>query len=444
MSNFLRLALEENGVEAAEGGLEDGSEYTLARMSHEMDNRFEDTQAVAVVMESLSGYVMRIESLIEKGKCTPETLSILRLGVEQQLNRLHHPRLSCGLENHSDDIVRQHELVMEEARDATLAWQQTQVVSWKETVNSIGDFFRSTDSQVQKYRDKLEETKEELTHKKNDWNDVQHRTSLVELWYHFSTERGPAVDIPSAVHKDLELSTYILTEYTSAVAKELSRLSSMLKSARMDKVDDAIKLFSDIARMKTGATLFKSSYLGGFPYLSATGLSQKKGDRRQVIEVKGKEFGALATLATPDTIVESVSRYHEKQMSSAKWKGNFDRVKFLEADKMVKLTAAQIGELIEDGFKYLDNVTAYRQNTQQFIGAVNSAMESVTKLLQGASDKLDGKDKSAVAHGLKQVEQYLQNLVHCYQNPAEAEIARSIKGAKYLLYLTLRMIHNAK
>jgi len=442
MSRYLRLALEENISDA--GTAVNTNEYDLARLSQEMDAAFEDGQAISVVMENLKQCISVGESFIENNTCTPETLAMLRLGVEQQFNRLHHVSSRVGFEDHDADIVRQHEIVLESARDATLAWQQTQVVSFKQSMNSIGDFFRSVDGQVNKYRSKLTETKEEFVSKKNSFQSVQHRTSLVELWYHFADEHGPTANITQATRKDLELSHYVLNVYVGTVAKAMGRLNSVLRSAHIKNVGDAEKLFIEIEKMATGSSMFNKKYLGGYPFFSATGLIEKKGDLRHEVNVNGRRLSKLAALASPATIVETVSRYHEKQKVSYNIKGNVARVKFLEEDLMVKVTTNEIGDLIEAGLKYLENVDAYKTHSRQFVASVNDAMKSISTLMAETGDKIKGKDVSVIEQALKQVEQYVQNIVHCYQNPAEAEIARSIKGAKYLMYLTLRLIHNAE
>jgi len=444
MSNYLRLALEGDATEVAEGGVEDGVEYDISRVSQDMDAEFEDEQSMSVVMENLAGYALCIESLIQNNACSEGTLTALRLGVEQQLNRIHAPINAVSLESEGVDIVRQHEIALEGIRDILNKYYQANVLGVKHRLNAVADFFRSTHSQIGKYRNKLSDAESEFRTESGSWENVQHEGSLLELWYHFSNDRGQTKDISSAIAKDVALSTYILKTYSGEVIGAVAKLGAIIRAGKLRTLKDAEKFFQDVERLKTGAQLFNQSYIGGHPYLSVTGLTVKRGDRRRVNEIGGKARSRLAELATPDTVVEVGKWTHTAMKVAANGTGYVGMIANFVASAKIKMTTNEIGDAIKAGFTYLDNVDSYITNGRRFLIEAAKASEALVRLVDTIDNEMPSEDAAAVRAGVKQVEQYLNNLVHCYQNPAKAEVARSIKGAKYNMYLALRMIFNAK
>jgi len=70
-----------------------------------------------------------------------------------------------------------------------------------------------------------------------------------------------------------------------------------------------------------------------------------------------------------------------------------------------------------------------------------SAFETVAKKLP---EELKGDEAAAASKVMHQALQYVNNIIACFQTPSLAEMARSLKGARYCAYAAARMISQAK
>lgn len=420
-------------ISEAEGAAEPDVEQEALIEDAAITTEVGEADVAETAMESLMAYQYALEHLIATKTYSAETLQLVQIGVERALAPLHMNLPGKALESADMSIEQQHQVTLESLKEAFHRIATSYVMGWKHVWNAVADFGSRVETKIDKYGQKLEATKKEFDDKKSGMGSGQHSSALTELWYHFSTDKGNVgKNIVSVIGDDVELSTYVLTKYPSQVIETIKKLSSAIKGKKITTMEDAKKLGAALKSFPSTIDLFDKKFITGGRknYLSRTGLEIDAGTKRSSLD---SSLDKLAELATPARVVESGSLSH----TALKVAANAVNHPVVGAAKIalpdsVPFVAGDIAKVVDYGLQYVKNVRQYLKLSED-LGKAGEELESAVSALK---DSADG-DGAAV---VKQIEQYGQNLLQAFRQPATAEVARSIKGAKYNNYLALRMI----
>lgn len=437
--------------EAAE---DDSLELDIVIAAGEESIQQGEAEEVMVATEALIGYRYAIESLIANGLCSPATESLIAMGIDNVVGKFHLTHTSLAKESLMEvtDTVERHKLILESIQMEGELWQrfaQNQVLAWKHSMNAVGDFFRSVGGRMAKYREKLAATKREYNSKKNELKG-EVNVSQTELWYHFSDDKGPIqTNFAQHLKSDVAMSTYVLVTYPKAVLAEAKQLCAMMKSSNTSTPEGILKFGQAVEKLKSVAELFDPKLIGT-TFFSVVKLERNEGKPRRTVTVAGKSLDRLAKLSAFDYVEETGSVAHTaKKVGSHIAAGAIAQVPggtvvaplatSAVAGKF-SVSAADIGYIIDAGDVYLNNVEAYIKLEGEYKAVCNEA-ENATDALYKNLDKNNNEGVEV----LNQAEKLLSNLLLTgFSQPAKSEMARSIKCAKYNMYLANRAIYNAE
>jgi hypothetical protein len=426
-----------------EAALIDGGDNLVEDLLHadeELAAQSRDIETTAAVLEHLDDYAIVLESMLEADECTPQALQLVETGINNELARVDETMELPALEADTTPAQR-GQMALEFLRNWFHRMATQWVVSRKHSRDFWNDLIRSVESRVGKYRTRLEKGKAEYNHKKDDWHERQHTGNLVEMWYHFATDNGDAKDLIPEIEKDVKMSSYVLIEYPKKVSELYGKAEGILGQAKLSDEANAIRLAQAIEGLQHPAALFDRSLIGGKPFLSVTGLEVDVGTKRKPVSIGGKSFAKLSELASPKKVVESGSWKHTALKIAKNAIPYASNIKS-GAQMTIKFTTEDVGTVIDAGFQYLEHVDAYLKQAKAFEQEGEKIESTFTKFEQTASDQLQsGREVAAM---IRQVQQFLENIEECFKSPATKEMARSIKGAKYCDYMSLRMIFQAR
>lgn len=313
---------------------------------------------------------------------------------------------------------------------------QAIVVSWKHHHDVFADFIGTVNSRLATYVTDLEKTSEEFQEKKSKFRDGKHHGSFAELWYFFTSKNGESKNLIHDLNFDTEASHYILNEYVKEVLSALVKTGSVIGKAKLSSERDASSFFEEIGKLPAIDDMFKSKYLGEGILYNVTTVELKRKPVGRVIEIGGKKLSGLAAVAAKSSVIET------KSLAHSAWKvagqtGIGQSIKLSQTTPF-ELTTEEIGKVIDFGKRYAQNIENYLKFKREVEIAFQDVQRSVEKLRQQINP-----DVPHVHEALKQVTDYVDNLMKAVTTPAVDEIKRSIKGAKYCNYLALRMIYNA-
>lgn len=423
-----------------EMGLDD-TETTLLTAGEEGASSERDQETVSVVLENLANYMVTLENLIETNSGTDDTVDLIVTGAQNEAARVGEEIELPALESVLDPLYR-HKIALEGLRELWHRLASYYVVSWKHGVDFWDDLLNSVTTRLNKYETRLRAAQQEFNTKKGGWGNDTHTGNLVEMWYHFTTDQGVAHNLVPEIAKDLKTLKYILNDYSGKVVNLFKKAVGTIKGMKLESLDGAVKFAQAIEKLERPGDLFDTSLLGGKPFLSVTGLEYETGSRRTPVTVDGKVFKRLAELATVKKVVESGSWKHtgSKVFYQTVYKGN----KTVHPDIDFQFKTADIGKVLDSGISYVENVRAYLKTVRQFESTSQELIQVFEKVSADSLDSIRGADAKAVSAILRQVQRYLDNIQACFRSPATAEVARSIKSAKYCTYMGLRMIYQAK
>lgn len=353
----------------------------------------------------------------------------------------HLPATSgVSLESLSEDgySVALEGKIVDAIRNGFDNWFQQIVVGNKHQNDIFIDFFKSTNGQVQKYSKALEETQQEYNEKRDKFREGDHHASLLELWYFFSTKDGQSRQIIHDLATDAEASKHILNDYPKAVLEALKKLAGIIGRTKIKSEKDLVAFLSEVEKLPTIDKLYGSEYVGEGILFNVTSVVRKIQPPKRVSQIGGKRFAHLAELAGKAQIVEEKSGKHTAKKIFANTTSigraimsGYDREDFV-------LSTEEIDRIIEAGKRYIENVEGYlnmRRDIENTSREVGTALERMQRAMEYSGE--------GAHEGVKQVFDYLSNLMKAITTPETDEVVRSIKGAKYCNYLALRMIYNA-
>lgn len=442
---MLRQALESINPEEHEAGEEDdGMEANVAASVAAIDNTFDTTQTDSVVLESLCVYEGMLENLIKTKRCTQATADLIGTGIDQQLNRLSMKIApKYAMENYEGDAVRQHEIALEGVRDVINSLAAMYVLETKHIFDITTDLFKSTASHISKYRNRMAGAEEEYKGAKADWQEDRHTGSLTSLWYFFRNDKGNTTEVLRALDKDLDMSKFVLVTYPKQMTDMLKKLAGIVNANKANNMAALLKLGHAVEALGHPAEAFRKMYIGGKPFLNKTGLEMRHGTVRSIVSVNGKALERLSDMASPRGVVESGSFEHGA-LKAAMHLSHVGPIINVLATGDVTLSTQDIQRIIDHGNEYIKNVSDYTRSGSAIQSAISDFERGLRKLTESVDNQMSNADMRTVQQVLRQIEQVANNILHCYQQPASAEIGRSLRGAKYCAYLVRRMIFNAK
>jgi hypothetical protein len=418
----------------------DDLEADLLHADEELQAQTRDIETQAVVLEHLDNYAIILENLIETDQCTELSGQLLEEGINNELARVDESMTLPALESGTTPAQR-HQMALEFLRDWFHRVATGWVVSRKQKNDFWSDLIKSVEVRVGKYRTRLEKGQSEYNHKKDGWQDAVHTGNLVEMWYHFATEHGDAKRLVPEIMKDVKMSSYVLIEYPTKLSALYNKAHSTLAGHKLTDQASGLALGKAVEALPHPASMFDRSLLGGKPFLSVTGLEMDVGSKRKAVTVDGVTFMKLSELASPKKVIESGSWSHTVK-KVATYVSDFAAGTKSGPNMTIKFTTEDVGNVISAGFQYLEHVDAYLKLAKQFTndaGKFDKIFEGYEKSV--AEQMQSGREIAAM---LRQIQQYLENIEDCFMSPASKEMARSVKGARYCDYMSLRMIYQAR
>lgn len=440
----VRTALEELAPEADAELLADGNmELEVVQAAQNLENHFDGVTTTNTSNDKMYQYGVATEQLIESGRCNDDTLRLLAIGMESHISMRQGftPRIATEA---FTDVNQAHAVALEGLRDIFLHDFQAAVVSFKHRKDFFADLFRSTNGKLDKYDGILSEAKSEYGAKHNNWKDSHHQAFMIELWYHFSTDKGEAGQrIMEIMQKDLAMSKYVLETYPTELLDLMKKLTGIVKSGKLTTIKTAVDLGKAVEKLEHPAEVFKKGLLGGKPYFGVTGLELKKMSSRTAVTLSDTTFQELAKLASPMKVYEDWSGMHTAKKIATNALPYGHLVAAVTA-KRWEMTTAEIGKVIDNGFEYLNHVRRFAGYESRVINAGSDFISAMEKLIDTLDNKMSDREMAPIKQMVKQIEEVGTNILNCLQSPAAQEIARSLKTARYCGYLGKRMIWNAQ
>lgn len=420
---------------------EDQFEASVAATAADLEATHLLHEVASVGIDGLSEATGMASEIVEDNACSPQTLALLSMLTAPSYSAIKKPMLA--VESFSGDIRDKHQAALEGWRED---WQnsfQDFVVGFKQSKDFFADLFRNTNEQVTKYENILAEAEAEFKGKRDTHENQYHHASMMQLWYHFMTEKGQAVNLVQVMTKDHAVSEYILTKYPEELFGLLRQITSTINGASLKSTADCIKFGKALEKLKHPADLFDRKYMGGKPYFHVMGLIEKSGNPRRVLTIDGTDFQDLSELATSRVIKEDGSAWHAVKKVGANTVPYVGPIAAALGSKDFSMTDDDIQKVLDFGKGYLKNIKKFLSLEQKVLGAfddLSSAIERLGSKAQG----LDGKDERAARSIIILAEAYAHNVLKCLSSPAVDEVSRSLKSARYCGYISKRMNWNAK
>lgn len=453
----------------------DTTEYDVAATEEELKVMQADNQTVAAVTEALEDLATTVRVLIDNGQCTGGTLALLHLAGEQYVSQLGERPVRLSFESlDTASLERQHELALEGFFENV---GQSYVMSVKHHVNAVKDFFKGTSGKIKKYATALNDAEREYEQTKSHFAIGPYEGSLNDLWYFFSTTAGMSKKILVDLKDDVAFSRYALVTYPEKVLDTAHKLTGMIKSGKLDSLANVQKLAKQVEGLSSGFDLFDSKLAKTASYFNAVTLGEDSGSATKPLTIGNTTYDKLAGLATSRAWVEQGSTTHSAKKAGAYIgsavahgviAGAIGTVGVAAAAGTISgattalssmanrgassyltpqfdYSASDIATVIAGGKAYLDNVEHYLKLDHNFETSADAFVGSLSALSKTVNHT--GGDKETVEAAkklMRQLDKFGTNLLfENFCKPAVAEIARSIKGGKYCMYLGKRMIYNA-
>jgi hypothetical protein len=428
---------EEDGtlIENAMGDVE----ADIVRADVDVSADMTDGDEVRATMESMLILSGNIQATIKAKSCTKESIASFRAQTNEKLAVFGQKLPRAAMESHSTDLVEQHRIVMEGLAAAGQAFAQSFVLSHKKIFNAVTDIFRSTEGQLKRYTASFDEAAAEFHEKKANIKGYG-VLQLTELWEFFTNESGQSKDLVTDTKKDVAISTYILGEYLPNVLKAQEQLANALGTS-VKNMADVKRLISQVERINNPGKMFKQDLIGGKKLFSKMGLVGNTGKNRTPVEFAGASFPKLAELASPSYVSLSGSAMHKANQvvgpMAAKQNGDASR-------NEIKFSAQDVETLIGLGRKYLENVDSAVKLRPRIEAIEKKIADNLDRLIMSKVSDLSPEDEKNYDRIMMQLAQTTDNFTRCIGSPANAEMSRAMRGAKYCSYAAKRMIHVVK
>lgn len=418
--------------------LDEGAEPYMAAEEN-LNQITEARQEAGEIVATLEGYRVSIESLIKSGNCTAGTAMLIEQGVQNELGKLGLSLKRPSLESCDNDVVAYHQVTLEGIMDIIHRLTQGFIMYYNHHFDFVLELVRSNRKSLKVAKERLDDATENLD-AKGLQNSKMVSGSLVELWYHFSTEHGPSENVISDIRHDLELSTAALITYPKALLDLAKKVEGILRGAKINDEAGVKALISKVTALPHPADLFPKNLIGGMPFLSKTGVELDEERPVSPIEFAGASQTKLAQLARRRT-VEEHSSLAFKAGKAAFYITRHAPIPAAPAvtlaalaSKTVELSIAELRQAIQMGHQYVGNVESSTTLLEQWHQSAQGMIRAVQALTNSA-DNAPPKTNEI----LGQVAKYCENIAEGYAKIVSQEQQRSFKGAKYVGYLCKRM-----
>lgn len=395
---------------------------------------YEEIKASAAAMES---YAVQLRHLIKTNTGTAQTARILKTAINNQLRHVSFNTPSVSLEAMAtpDSIKRQHEKMLETVAlegDTLNRIAQGYIVNTKRKFDEFVDGMKTVRGQLKKYAARADAGLKEFEAQKSKFKGDKIRGHMAHVSPFFRNGDGPVKDVMGSLANDLAVSKYILVDYTAGLINLANSIAGIANSGDLSTPEGAAKVIAAIEKLPHPAEAFKSSFVGTPTFLNAMKLDIDVSKNRAPLEVGGKSYQKIASLATTKRVIEStagskLSRFADHVAGDHTMSSKHDFF----------LAANDIPKLFQAAKQYVEFVNQYFVNEDK--------AEHAFVALEGAIKKLQSTAKDSAG---KKVAAYVMDfgfnifLVN-FRNPAVKEISRAIRGSRFCSYLGQRMVYNA-
>lgn len=443
-----------NGEGSSEASLQEALELQMALREDEgegpstelLEGILDGEEEEAVVLESLADQIDAFDDARRAGLVTPAMEAFANLVLRQTLARLPDTNqvaleaLAVGLEE--SGVLRR----------AGKRLVQSEVVAWKQFVDSITETIESADNRRKEYSKRLDKTEAEYSSKQGSWEHSTHDGSMTGIslffvlrnfekdekrWTSTKMHRGET-DPVQAIHTDLAYSRYLLHDWPKKVLDQLKRLTAIMSSARVKSDKDMIDLVKKIEGLGYLPDQFRKDLLEPGRLLDTTNLKLTKGETRSKLSLDSILFERLAMQANNQYVAFSGQVFRKIGKAAVSTYGANVRAMDAATAPSFKYTNDDIKTIVDGGREYLKNLEAYEKLTGEFTKAYQAFSEAMNKF-SSANDSLTSQQNKVV----RQIGQVGMSIRSNFVHPGIDEAARALRGARYANYLALRMIASA-
>lgn len=487
-------------LESLDDDLPEGGDAELGSFAESADAHGEYCEELNLAAEAIRDYGDQLAALIKAKELTPVTLALIRQGAQSHAARVGYDIALPAMESvEVVDIEAQGKIALEGFRNVINNLFQDFVVHFKHQKDVVTDFFRTTSGMIAKYERKTIDNKNEWNEKKANLENDDIRVSFQGFSYFLLTKTSndeyKFADFVGSLRQDRAASSFMLKEYPKRVIAEMNALTKLVRGASLNSIDDVFKLGRAVEKLKTPAELFDKKYLETELFGMATIDAPKTSKGRVHNDKAGKGFDRLAELASskPVTVRKSgVLKLHNAVVGGVStFLGRAAITAGAQAIGAVAagaVGAARLGGAVAAPLHYaalgvtaghaihagvggergnivvrttdigtiFDGAEAYLADARQFLALERDVLraieelEGTVKALEEKNSREDNGDE--VTHDsymdaisvYEQVLAYSRTLSRAMQSPGTTEVARSLRASKYLNYLGLRAIFNAK
>ncbi len=479
-------------LENLDDDLPDGGDSDLGSYAETADAHGAYGDELNLAAEAIRDYAIQLEELVESKQLNAITLSLIRDAAQRRAESVGYEINLPAMESvETQSIEAQAEIALEGFRNVILNIFQDYVLHFKHHKDVIGDFFRSTSSILVKYEKKTVQNKAEYNSKKSQIGNQEIRVAFTGLDYFLATEKSNETakfsDFQGMLRTDRAVSSFVLKEYPKRVLAEIEAVARLLRGANLKTDADVARLAREIEKLKSPVELFDEKLLNTEMFGGTKFVIAKRGDKHRT---QGSGEGAFARLAAmaSSSLVTTQGNGHMKfgraLLAGLQSKGGRYVMKkvattvagaagaavvapMVASTTTHAITAARaiysgvgdekgnfmlmgsdISRVLDAAESYIGDVRYY-MSTERDVARAIDAIEEAVKQLE-AKGQAESKADDAQEHQMDSVRAYEQVLafsrvlLRAMQTPASSEVARALRASKYLNYLALRAIYNAK
>jgi hypothetical protein len=475
-------------LENLDDSLPEGGDSDLGSYAESADAHAAYGDQLNLAAEAIRDYAIQLEELVESKQLTPITLGLIRDAAQRRAESVGYEMSLPAMESvETQSIEEQAEVALEGFRNVILNLFQDYVLHFKHHKDVITDFFRSTSGILAKYEKKTVQNKAEYNSKKSKIGNQEIRVAFVGLDYFLATEKSlkeaKFADFQGTLRTDRAISSFVLKEYPKRVLAEVGELARLLRGANLKTDADVARLAREVEKLKSPAELFDEKLLNTETFGGTKFVIAKHGGDKHSTQGQGDgAFGRLAALASSKMVVAQGNggmKFGRGVMAGVQSAGGRMLVGAAagavglgavaapiqsvatplmaaraiysgvgdEKDNFV-LSGSDIGRVLDAAEGYIGDVRYYLSTERDVARAIDAIEEAVKQL--EAKGQADSKTDDAQEHQMDSVRVYEQVLafsrvlLRAMQTPAGSEVARALRASKYLNYLALRAIYNAK
>jgi hypothetical protein len=461
-------------LENLDDSLPEGGDSELGSYADSADAWADYGNAMNVAAEAIRDYSIQLEGLIERKELNAVTLGLIRDAAQRCATTVGYEINLPSMESvETQSIEEQGAVALEGFRQVIFNLFQDYVLHFKHHKDVIGDFFRSTSGILNKYEKKTLQNKAEYNSKKNKIGNQEIAVAFVGLDYFLSNTKAMKEyrfsDFMGLLRQDRQMSNFALKEYPKRVLAEIDALAKLLRGSSLKTDADVQKLAKAVEQLKSPSELFDEHLLDVEGFGSSKFVAVKRGGKNRLDVLAAAK---PVTLSKPigatvgNAIMAGVQSFGGRVVASAlpvvgATTGGMAHAvaapvmaaraiyEGVGDDKgKIMLNGSDIGRVLEAAEGYINDVR-YFLSTEREVARMIDEMEGAVKAAE-AKGQADAKAEDAGEHAMGSVHLYekilavSRVLMRAVQTPAQQEVARALKASKYLNYLALRAIFNAK